>query len=153
MFYYVMGTGQHVQVDITPYDQVGFLVPSPRLLDEGQLLYILLRTRKLTLARQSPYMPEAATRVRDIPPGVVPYISATDVVVFKIFSCGLRAQQSKKRTDAVDASDLLGHMTENSPLTLTSIQRQFVEEGIMDVVTQSDWPEAWWRERLGMSTE
>jgi len=95
-------------------------------------------------------MPAAATRLRDLPSGAAPYISGIDLVVFKINSCGLRAQTSKKRIDAVDTQDLLARLTSHAPLNLTNIQKSAVEQGINDVVTHGTKTKAWWREKLGL---
>lgn len=99
---------------------------------------------------QSPYMPAAATKLQDIPVGGVPYISPTDLMVFKIFSCGLRAQAVKKRTDAADAEQVLTMMTEHSSLKLTSAQRAIVEPCIADMVAHGSKDDKWWREQLGL---
>ncbi|EQB51598.1 hypothetical protein CGLO_08849 [Colletotrichum gloeosporioides Cg-14] len=99
---------------------------------------------------QSPYMPTAALEVRTVPNGVIPYISPSDLIVFKINSCGLRAQAAKKRTDAADAQALLEFATKSSALSLTSAQRAVVEPCIADVVTHGSKKEKWWKERLGL---
>ncbi|KAL9123826.1 MAG: hypothetical protein Q9217_006783 [Psora testacea] len=100
---------------------------------------------------QSPYMPAAAVKLRDLPAGAIPWISETDLVVFKMNSCGLRAQTSKKRTDAADARALLEKLTVHASLNLTSAQRAIVEPCIKDVVAHGTKTKAWWRERLGLS--
>jgi hypothetical protein len=95
-------------------------------------------------------MPAAAAKLRDLPAGATPYISATDLVVFKINSCGLRAQTAKKRTDAADAQALLERLTGQAPLSLSNAQKAAVEQGINDVVTYGTKTKAWWREKLGL---
>jgi len=52
----------------------------------------------------------------------IPHISATDLVVFKMNSCGLRAQTCKKRTDSADAQALLERLTVHASLNLTDAQ-------------------------------
>lgn len=99
---------------------------------------------------QSPYLPSSAKKLRSIAEGEVPYISATDLIVFKINSCGMRAQASKKRLDAADARNLLEKQTAYSALSLTSAQRVVVESGIADVVEHGTKSEAWWRAKLGL---
>jgi len=96
-------------------------------------------------------MPSDAQRLSQIPAGTVPYISQTDLVVFKINSCGLRAQGSKKRTDAADAVALLQNMP--SPLRLTAEQQAIVEPSIRDVVTHGTKTEDWWRHCLGLAAQ
>lgn len=95
-------------------------------------------------------MPAAAVKLRDLPAGAIPWISATDLVVFKINSCGLRAQTSKKRTDAADAQALLEKLTVHGSLNLTAAQRAIVELCIQDVVAHGTKSKAWWRQRLGL---
>ena len=95
-------------------------------------------------------MPAAAAKLRDLPAGATPYISAIDLVVFKINSCGLRAQMSKKRTDAADAQALLDRLSGQAPLSLTNAQKAAVEQGINDVVTHGTKTKEWWREKLGL---
>ncbi|KAF2230122.1 hypothetical protein EV356DRAFT_580299 [Viridothelium virens] len=99
---------------------------------------------------QSPYMPSAAEKLKDIPDGTVPYISPIDLIIFKINSCGLRAQLTKRVTDASDAETLLEMETSRSPLSLTATQQATVEACIADVVTHGSMTEEWWRERLGL---
>lgn len=99
---------------------------------------------------QSPYMPIAATKLKDIPAGAIPYISAVDLIVFKIHSCGSRAQVTKKRTDATDAENLLQVESAKGPVRLTSAQQAIVEPILVDVVTHGTKPESWWRERLSL---
>jgi hypothetical protein len=89
-------------------------------------------------------MPAAATKLRDLPAGAIPYISATDLVVFKMNSCG------KKRTDVADAQALLERLTVHASLNLTDTQRAIVEPCIKDVVAQGTKSKEWWSERLGL---
>ncbi len=97
-------------------------------------------------------MPADAQKLKYIPHCTVPYISPTDLIVFKINSCGLRAQASKKRTHAADAQALLELETRRHALSLTVTQREIVEPCIADVVKHGNMSEEWWRERLGLST-
>ncbi|PIA89243.1 hypothetical protein CB0940_07065 [Cercospora beticola] len=52
---------------------------------------------------QSLYMPSTTVKLKDLPANTIPYISVSDLIVFKIYSCGMRAQPAKRRTDAADA--------------------------------------------------
>ncbi|KAK4240595.1 hypothetical protein C8A03DRAFT_31301 [Achaetomium macrosporum] len=84
-----------------------------------------------------PYLPSAAQRVQDIAEGDIPYISRPDLIVFKIFSCGLRATTTRK--GGIDAEDA---------------EQAIVEDRIDDVVSYfEDRPRSWWRERLGLPEE
>ncbi|KAL9079254.1 MAG: hypothetical protein Q9157_001872 [Trypethelium eluteriae] len=93
---------------------------------------------------------QASEKLKDIPDGTVPYISPIDLIIFKINSCGLRAQLTKRVTDASDAETLLEMETSRSPLSLTATQQATVEACIADVVTHGSMTEEWWRERLGL---
>lgn len=95
-------------------------------------------------------MPAAAAKLRDLPAGAIPYISAIDLVVFKMNFCGLRAQTFKKRTDAADAQALLESLTVHASLNLTNDQRAIVEPCIKDLVAHGTKTKAWWRERLDL---
>jgi hypothetical protein len=95
-------------------------------------------------------MPDAAQMLRHIPPDTIPYISAVDLIIFKINSCGLRAQIAKRQIDALDAEALLEQETALSPLSLSTGQREIVEPCIADVVTNGTKHETWWRQRLGL---
>lgn len=83
------------------------------------------------------------------PAGSVPYISPTDLLIFKINSCGLRAQADKKAIDANDAETLLSTMSR--PLSLTDDQRGIAETGLADVVANGTMTEDWWRQNLGLN--
>lgn len=95
-------------------------------------------------------MPAAARAIKDIPMGLIPYISPTDLIVFKMNCCGLRAKPAKKVIDAGDAETLIQGQTSNSPLSLTGAQKDVVEPCIADMVQYGSQSEEWWRHRLGM---
>ena len=99
---------------------------------------------------QPPYIPANAVKLKDLPANTVPYISIKDLVVFKVHSCGLRAQQGKRRTDANDAEALLSGATTQAPLALTDQQKELLKPCISDVVKYGSKSEGWWRQRLGM---
>jgi len=99
---------------------------------------------------QSPYLPQAARVISTIANGTVPYISAVDLIVFKISSCGLRADNQKRRRDATDARVLLERESRTAPLRLQPTQKSATEMGLSDVVAHSGKDERWWRERLGL---
>lgn len=70
--------------------------------------------------------------------------------MFKINSCGLRAQRAKRRTDAGDAEALLSQAVAKLPLTLTDRQKSQLELALDSVIEHSRQDEDWWRARLGM---
>lgn len=98
-------------------------------------------------------MPAGAVKLIDLPDNTIPYISSTDLIVFKIHSCGLRAQREKRRVDAKDAEALLSQLAVRSPLALTDRQKLEIEPCIADVVEYGSYSEAWWRQRLGMPVQ
>lgn len=81
----------------------------------------------------------------------MPYIAPTDLLMFKMHSCGLRAQALKSAIDANDAEVLLAAMS--TPLTLTSHQQVLAEPRIADVVSFGSKSESWWRQNLGLPVQ
>ncbi|RMD39644.1 hypothetical protein DV735_g5480, partial [Chaetothyriales sp. CBS 134920] len=131
-------------------------LPDSPFIQQAQLFYYKstggsLIQIDITPEGLSPYMPAAAIKLRDLQPGIVPYISATDLVVFKVYSCGLRAERTKRRTDASDAENLLEQLASRGPLSLTNDQKTAVEKGIDDVVAYGGKAKKWWKEMLGLS--
>ncbi|KAK1729322.1 uncharacterized protein BDZ83DRAFT_50569 [Colletotrichum acutatum] len=145
-----------INIDSAPHGikQKLLSLPNSPFVQQAQFFYYKQGTTlvqvDITPGWQSPYMPAAATEIGRIPHGSVPYISPTDLIVFKINSCGLRAQVNKKRTDALDAVTLLELETRNGPLTLNSAQRAVVEQCIADVVAHGPKNAQWWKQRLGL---
>ncbi|KAI1639603.1 hypothetical protein F4809DRAFT_638409 [Biscogniauxia mediterranea] len=105
----------------------------------------------------SPYLPDSARNVRDIPYGEVPYISLTDLIVFKLDSSGLRSNLVKKERDARDAAALVEYevgrrLSEaRPPLQLSPKQEQVVEEALCDVAKCGAKEKVWWERHLGLS--
>ncbi|KAI1502806.1 hypothetical protein F5X99DRAFT_143515 [Biscogniauxia marginata] len=105
----------------------------------------------------SPYLPDSARNIRDIPYGEVPYISLTDLIVFKLDSSGLRSNLVKKERDARDAAALVEfeigrRLCEASPpLELSRRQEQVVEEALCDVARCGAKEKTWWERHLGLS--
>jgi hypothetical protein len=93
-------------------------------------------------------MPSTSQTLSQIPAGSIPLISQRDLFIFKMNSCGLRAQDAKKRVDALDAVSLLRDL--ESPLRLTAEQLAIVEPCIRDVVAHGTKAEDWWKQRLGL---
>lgn len=99
---------------------------------------------------KSPYFPTAAKIISTIPNGTIPYISVTDLIVFKIHSFGLRAENVKKRRDALDAVVPLEQETKAGALGLTQEQKSSAKQGLGDVVPVSGKNTKWWSDRLGI---
>ncbi|KAI1270332.1 hypothetical protein F5Y18DRAFT_421824 [Xylariaceae sp. FL1019] len=123
----------------------------------------------------SPYFPQTARSIHDIPYGEVPYISLIDLIVFKLDSSGLRSSPIKKERDARDAAALVDHeiaqhstdpystpdSNANSKpqsdhamcavVQLSPRQEQVVEEALCDVVRCGHREKSWWESRLGLT--
>nr|POF00351.1 hypothetical protein CFP56_77325 [Quercus suber] len=99
---------------------------------------------------QSLYLPVNAVKLKDLPENTVPYISAFDLILFKIHSCGLRAQLGKRIMDAQDAESLISSAAVTLPLTLTQWQKDQMEPCIADLVSYGSKNATWWRQHLGM---
>ncbi|KAK2745544.1 hypothetical protein FQN57_003669 [Myotisia sp. PD_48] len=97
---------------------------------------------------QSPYLPDAAVPVSAVQLNSLPYISALDLLVFKINCCGLRADMSKKAQDATDARTLLEHIRAQGPIVLAPSQKTTVLQGLDDVAQYSFRDVAWWKTQL-----
>jgi hypothetical protein len=106
-----------------------------------------LCTSRLTSFR-FPYIPDAAVPINTVQGLSPPYISPVDLMVFKIFSCGLRRTQEQNGRCATDAVKLLDNLA--NPLILTTEQKGPVQEGLEDVVRYSRKSEEWWKMRLGL---
>ncbi|KAI1763994.1 hypothetical protein GGR53DRAFT_466853 [Hypoxylon sp. FL1150] len=100
-----------------------------------------------------PYLPETATRVEDLARDEIPYISLTDLIVFKLDSSGLRSNPLKKDRDARDAAALVDHASRNGPIELTAKQEQVVEEALCDVGKCGTKEKSWWEEQMGLNKD
>ncbi|KAI9694356.1 MAG: hypothetical protein M1820_009004 [Bogoriella megaspora] len=102
---------------------------------------------------QLPYLPPAAITVNTVPDDTVPYISETDLVVYKIFACGLRPTEAKRQRDANDAYYLLDQVSKNNgSLSLSTEQKQCIAPALEDVIKNgtNKTDEAWWKAKLGL---
>ncbi|KAF2968901.1 hypothetical protein GQX73_g4678 [Xylaria multiplex] len=119
--------------------------------EHSQWFYYRSPAGKLIQIDFAPYFPSAAQKIKDIPEGTIPIISPEDLVLSKIFSCGLRGEHSKKQRDAVDAVALLEALTKSVPsLQLSEAKREIAKQGLADVISVTDKNEAWWRSKLGL---
>ncbi|KAI1380862.1 hypothetical protein F4677DRAFT_404899 [Hypoxylon crocopeplum] len=99
----------------------------------------------------SPYLPESAVKVQDISRDEVPYISLTDLIVFKLDSSGLRSNPVKKERDASDAAALVGLATHEGNIELSEKQEQVVEEALCDVAKCGTKEKGWWEKHMGLT--
>ncbi|KAB8254572.1 hypothetical protein BDV32DRAFT_142787 [Aspergillus pseudonomiae] len=83
--------------------------------------------------KTSPYILSAAGPISAVRPGSLPYISETDLLIFKINSCGLRSTPAKKLRDATDARSLADDLSSKGPIVLSSTQKSAVLQGLDDV--------------------
>ncbi|KAK3312317.1 hypothetical protein B0H66DRAFT_595904 [Apodospora peruviana] len=97
-----------------------------------------------------PYMPSEARKLRDIPDGTVPYISPTDLLVFKFKACSQRQEPIKRRTDVMDAETLVQRNVVPTPVNLTDQQKAAVERALPHVLSNGEKDQKWWRETLGL---
>ncbi|KAF3057620.1 hypothetical protein GL218_09612 [Daldinia childiae] len=95
-------------------------------------------------------MAYSAVKVQDISRDEVPYISLTDLIVFKLDSSGLRSNPIKKERDAQDAAALVDFATHKSSLHLSEKQEQVVEEALCDVAKCGTKEKGWWERRMGL---
>ncbi|GAB1193477.1 hypothetical protein APSETT444_002695 [Aspergillus pseudonomiae] len=86
---------------------------------------------------ESPYLPSAAVPISAVRPGSLPYISETDLLIFKINSCGLWSTPAKKLRDATDARSLADDLSSKGPIVLSSTQKSAVLQGLDDIVRLS----------------
>nr|QPI71220.1 hypothetical protein [Ovatospora brasiliensis] len=78
--------------------------------------------------RLCPYFPYAAQRAKDIPAGVIPYISLEDIIVFKLWSCHHRETSPNAAKDVEEAVDLLDAVPR--PLALSQQQPAIIADVI-----------------------
>ncbi|KAL4795148.1 hypothetical protein BDV19DRAFT_389549 [Aspergillus venezuelensis] len=97
-----------------------------------------------------PYLPDPAMRIAEIPPGYIPYLTELDLLVFKVSSCGLRANEEKKLRDANDAYTLALVLKKRGPIRLSTLQETIVRQGLAAVVERSPKEEGWWRTTLNI---
>ncbi|OAP57711.1 hypothetical protein AYL99_08449 [Fonsecaea erecta] len=78
----------------------------------------------------------------------LPYASGLDILVLKIYSCGLRADDAKKKKDAQDAAQLLNALPTEGPVALDANQRQLVQDGLGAILKETGTDMEWWRRYL-----
>lgn len=90
--------------------------------------------------------------MQDISQDEVPYISLTDLIVFKLDSSGLRSNPVKKERDAQDAAALVNLATKErrGSIQLSAKQEQVVEEALCDVARCGTKEKVWWEQRMGL---
>ncbi|RAL09878.1 uncharacterized protein BO97DRAFT_472175 [Aspergillus homomorphus CBS 101889] len=99
------------------------------------------------------YLPSAAVPISSISTGNLPYISELDLLVFKIYSCGMRPTTAKKNCDASDAERILRDLSLKGPIVLSPVQKTAVSKGLDDLATYSRKHKTWWLAKLGMNSQ
>ncbi|KAE8406745.1 hypothetical protein BDV37DRAFT_52499 [Aspergillus pseudonomiae] len=119
-------------------------LPCPPVLSNSRRSFFFYRSSNgkhiqvdITPDWQSPYILSAAGPISAVRPGSLPYISETDLLIFKINSCGLRSTPAKKLRDATDARSLADDLSSKGPIVLSSTQKSAVLQGLDDVVRLS----------------
>ncbi|KAI5858185.1 hypothetical protein GGS23DRAFT_607714 [Durotheca rogersii] len=131
-------------------------LPGSPFLQRAQVLfYISPRGREIQVDISpewlSPYLPESAMKVQDISPNEIPYISLTDLIVFKLDSSGLRSNPVKKERDARDAVALVELAVSEGSIHLSKKQEQIVEEALCDFGKCGTKETNWWEKRMGLA--
>ncbi|RJE26815.1 hypothetical protein PHISCL_00840 [Aspergillus sclerotialis] len=129
----------------------------------GQAFYVKIDTINgresvqidFTTFQTSPYIPNAATPIREIDlEAELPYISLQDLVIFKIFSCGLRASDAKRYRDDHDAEHLIRELDSQGQIVLSDRQKEVVEGmDVLDDVVKAlgqRLPKYWWEVKLNL---
>lgn len=81
--------------------------------------------------------------MRSLPPGAIPWLNETDLLVCKIESCGRRAEYDQRVTDAGDAVALTRDLTRTGTIKLSDLQKSIVKMGLPDVVKISGLDKEW----------
>ncbi|KAK0117571.1 hypothetical protein ONS95_011907 [Cadophora gregata] len=102
-----------ISLDTAPYAVKKTLLSlhPARFEQEAHVFYYQLPNAPLIQVDMCPswmlrYPPVFFPIINQIPAGVVSYISPTELLTYKIYSCGLRADNAKRGVDAVDALTL-----------------------------------------------
>ncbi|KAF3480545.1 uncharacterized protein GIQ15_05892 [Arthroderma uncinatum] len=93
-----------------------------------------------------PYIPAAATIVREVDIDCLPYIGPTDLLVLTINLCGQRNEEySRIDRDTADAVSLAEAVMQQGPVVLSPIQRRVIRDELAEVVHWGPKDEEWWR--------
>lgn len=89
--------------------------------------------------------------IKDIPDGNIPYLKRIDLIVYKIYSCGLRSDTAKSQIDAMDAETLLKKEVEsNGRVVLQGTQLSHVHNSLPAILQYSNNDKKWWMINLGL---
>lgn len=83
----------------------------------------------------------------------LPYLSLTDVLIFKIYFCSMRGLPEKRQQDASNAMAVVEFFQSNAaamPIWLSPEQRQAATEALLSFSPYSEKGERYWRRVLGL---
>ena len=72
-------------------------------------------------------------KVNDLVVGTVPYILPKDMLIFKIYRCGIRAVALKRTRDAVDGEKLVEELTSAGPICLSAQQTRIANSQLAEL--------------------
>lgn len=74
----------------------------------------------------------------------------TDLLAFKINSCGLRPTVLKRVLDAQDAVTIVNTLSANGRVSLDTTQRAAIRQGLDTVMSETGTDYAWWNSRVDL---
>ncbi|PSN73497.1 hypothetical protein BS50DRAFT_629517 [Corynespora cassiicola Philippines] len=81
--------------------------------------------------------------LNDLVVGTVPYILPKDLLIFKIYRCGIRAVALKRTRDAVDGEKLVEELTSAGPICLSVQQARIAKSQLAELAKWGDLSEPW----------
>ncbi|OJD24744.1 hypothetical protein ACJ73_03899 [Blastomyces percursus] len=125
------------------------VLPNTPFQQLAQIFYYRLPNGKSIQIDMTPdWLVGVAVPITSVQPGSLPYISALDLLVFKINCCGLRPNSTKKIRDATDARTLVDDLRSKGPIILPPTQKNAVLQDLDDVARFSGKDKAWWNAQL-----
>lgn len=101
-----------------------------------------------------PYVPQTAPAIGEVQKcSDVPYISALDLLVFKIYCCSMRPVLEKRFTDAEDILSLWESCQSQGPIEWSAQQSKAIEDALSSFSEFAEKDEEWWRRNLGLHRE
>lgn len=81
--------------------------------------------------------------VQSVDPDSIPFLLKEDLIVFKIYCCGLRFESKKGFQDEADVRKLLA-IGGRTGIALDDMRRQAILSGLTTFVCKSRYPRTWW---------
>ncbi|KAL1850886.1 hypothetical protein Plec18170_006723 [Paecilomyces lecythidis] len=95
-----------------------------------------------------PYIPSEATPLSEIDLEYIPFISVSDLILFRIHSCGIRPCRIKSENDAREAEELTKLLTEEESWVLARDQKLVLRDEIGSVIQYGTKGIDWWENKL-----